>query len=50
MLFVCVCLLLFLTALIVLAGKFVNDNAEVKAAAKKAAADKATQLIERFLK
>jgi hypothetical protein len=50
MLFVCVCLVLFLAGVIALAVKFVNENAEVKAAAKKAAAAKATQLVERFLK
>jgi hypothetical protein len=50
MLFVCVCLMIFLSVLIALAAKFVNENAEVKAAARRAAAEKATQLVDRFLK
>jgi hypothetical protein len=48
--FICMCLVLFLAGVIALAVKFVNENAEVKAAAKKAAAARATQLIDRFLK
>ncbi len=43
-------MVLFLAVLIMCARKFANANPEIKDAAKKAAAAKATQLIDRFLK
>ena len=42
--------LIFLAGLAVLVRKIGNANPEIKAAAKKAVATTATQLIERYLK